>query len=285
MNSLFVCGHYSIDLSIPQVMGVINVTPNSFSEVGRFHSFEHALNHARTLVDQGATFIDVGGEPTHPGVHPVVSLQQELDRVIPLIEILSKELPIPISVDTSKSEVMREALARGASMINDVRALLDPLALQVVAKSKAAVCLMHMLYPYGQAANKQSKALDENPILQIKAFLQERVTACLEAGIASNRIVIDPGIGHGNFGKNLAQNLLLLNKLDEFKSLNFPILIGVSRKTFIGELLNKPVEQRLYGSLGAALIAVLRGASIVRVHDVQATVEAIKVVMAINSSL
>ncbi len=276
------CAGQLIDLSIPHIMGVINITPNSFSDVGRFQTTSLALAHAAQLIAEGASILDIGGEPTNPGVHPVTSLQQELDRVIPVVESLVREFSIPISVDTSKPQVMREAIAQGATMINDVRALADPQALQVVADSKAAVCLMHMSYPQGKPEfNDGQDLLADEPVLAVKDFLQARVTACLDAGISRDRIVIDPGIGHGNFGKNLTQNLLLLNRLEEFKSLGLPLLLGVSRKTFIGELLDLPVAERLYGSIAAAVVAVLNGANLIRVHDVRPTVEAIKVAAAI----
>lgn len=267
----------SANVSIPQVMGILNITPNSFSAVGRYQSVDAALRHAAQLVTEGAAIIDVGGEPTNPGVFPVVSLQEELDRVLPVVEALVRELPVTISVDTSKAEVMREVIARGVGFINDVRALTEPGALQLVAQEKVTVCLMHMSYPQGKPSVPMEDPLGEDVVASVKSFLQERVAACIAAGISPQHIVIDPGIGHGNFGKNLAQNLALLSRLAEFKTLNLPVLVGVSRKTFIGEILNVPVEDRLYGSLAAAAIAVNQGASIIRAHDVKATVEAVKV--------
>lgn len=266
-------------------MGVLNVTPNSFSAVGRHLSLDLAIEYARQMHADGAAIIDVGGEPTNPGVNPIVSLQEELDRVIPVVEILAKELPIPISVDTSKPEVMRTAIEKGARFINDVRGLSDPGAMKVVADSGVGVCLMHMLHPYGKPTEVENDALGDDPITSIKAYLQKRVEECLAAGIKREQIVIDPGVGHGNFGKNLQQNIALLAGLEEFLSLGFPILIGLSRKTFIGEILNLPVEDRLYGSLAAAVIAVTKGASIIRTHDVRPTFEAVKVANALSPGL
>ncbi len=265
----------------PQVMGILNITPNSFSSVGRFLLLDEALQYARQMVEEGAAIIDVGGEPTNPGVFPMISLQEELDRVIPVVEALARELPVPISVDTSKPEVMREAIAKGVGFINDVRGLIDPKAMQVVAETQVTVCLMHMLYPHGKPEIAEENPYGEDVVLTVKEFLQERVAACIQMGISPQQIVIDPGIGHGNFGKNLHQNLTLLGRLSEFKALNLPILVGVSRKTFIGELLNLSVEERLFGSLSAAALAVYNGASIIRAHDVKATVEAIRVAVAI----
>lgn len=275
------CAGKLLDLSQPRVMGILNITPDSFSEVGRFMSVEPALRHVQRMVADGAAIIDIGGESTNPSVHPVASLQQELDRVIPVVEAVAREVDVPISVDTSKPEVMREAIRAGAGLINDIRGLRDPQALHVVAKSNAAVCLMHMSFPEGKSANSPAPVSPETMINRVKIFLDERLTACTQAGIALNKIVIDPGIGHGNFGKNLSQNLALLAHLQTFSEWNVPILVGVSRKTFLGELLNLPVEERLAGSLAAAVMAVNKGASIIRAHDVKATVEAVKVAAAI----
>ncbi len=278
------CAGKKLDITRPQVMGIVNVTPNSFAETGRHLDKEQAIRHAIQLWKDGAAIIDIGGEPTNPGVHPVVSLQEELDRVMPVIEALRHELPIPLSIDTSKPEVMREAIALGVHFINDVRALQNPESLAVVANSQAAVCLMHMLYPAGKPAEATDDTLADDPVSPIRSFLQQRVEACIKAGISRDRIVVDPGIGHGNFGKNLAQNLQLLARLDEFKALQAPILIGVSRKTFIGELLDLPVSERLPGSIAATVLAVQRGAAIIRAHDVKPTVQALKMVAAIEES-
>jgi len=304
----------NLPFSPPHVMGILNITPNSFSAVGRFQEIDQALAYAEQMATDGAAIIDIGGEPTNPGVHPVVSLQEELDRVIPVVEALSKNISIPISVDTSKPEIMRAAIAAGASMINDVRALQLPGALEVVAEAQVPVCLMHMNdaknmhaapseprpqgsvagvsklnnYPYASSfeispnINLSEGVLSNGFCLnEIKQFLQLRVEACIAAGISRENIILDPGIGGGHFGKTTTQNLQILANLSELKSLGFPILIGVSRKMFIGEILDIPVEERLYGSLAAAVMAVANGASIIRAHDVKATVQAMQIANAI----
>lgn len=263
-----------------RIMGILNVTPNSFSEVGRYQLLDDALIYAEKILTDGASIIDIGGEPTNPGVHPFVSLQEELDRVIPVIEAIKKNFAITVSVDTSKPEVMQEAINAGAELINDVRALCNPAALTIAAKADIPVCLMHMAFPEGKN-NHSVYDYGDDLVQHIKNFLQERINICLAAGIKSENIIIDPGFGAGNFGKNMQQNLELLNRLDEFLELGYPILAGLSRKTFIGELLNLPVADRLNASLAAAVIAVIKGATIIRTHDVKATVEAIKVTQAV----
>lgn len=279
------CADKKLDLTTPQVMGILNVTPNSFSAVGRFVSVPDALAHARRLYAEGAAVIDVGGEPTNPGVHPVVSLQEELDRVIPVVAALSKELPIPISVDTSKLAVMCEAIAHGACIINDVRGLEASGAIELLAAARVAVVVMHMRYPYGKPSVVSSVPAAANVVQMVQDYLRQRVAACLAGGISQQHIVIDPGIGHGNFGKDLPQNLQLIAQLATFATFNLPILVGLSRKTFIGELLNLPVEERLHGSLAAAVWAVSQGASLIRTHDVRATVEALRVAVAIRAQM
>ncbi len=279
------CRGKTLGLSRPKVMGILNITPNSFSTVGRFLSRDEALKHAENMVQEGAAIIDIGGEPTNPGVHPVVSLQEELDRVLPIVEALAHNIPIPLSIDTSKPEVMREAIALGAGFINDVRALQHPDTLKIIAETGVPVCLMHMAFPEGKSAEQQTwLSADEDIVQHIKHYLSARIEACLAAGITRDKIVIDPGIGGGNFGKDTKQNVEILARLSEFKTLELPILVGVSRKSFIGELLNVPVEERLAGSLAAAVMAVVNGASIIRAHDVKATVDALKIVMAIKET-
>jgi dihydropteroate synthase len=280
MTSISCAGKY-LDLSTPRVMGILNITPNSFSSIGRFLSVDQAVRYAKQMVADGAAIIDVGGEPTNPGVHPIVSLQEELERVIPVVTALVHELSVPISVDTSKPQIMREAILAGAGFINDVRALQEPGALAVVQQSGVAVCLMHMSFPYGKETAIPLDPLGACAVDSVSAFLRQRLEVCVSAGIPRSQIVIDPGIGGGNFGKNLQQNLRLLACLREFKKLGAPVLIGVSRKMFIGELLDLPAEERLCGSLAAASIAVNNGASIIRAHDVKATVEAVKIAAAI----
>jgi dihydropteroate synthase len=284
--TLINCRGKKLDLSCPQVMGILNITPNSFSTVGRFLSRDDALKHADNMVQFGAAIIDIGGEPTNPGVHPVVSLQEELDRVLPIVEALAHNIPVPISIDTSKPEVMREAMALGAGFINDVRALQDPDTLKIIAETGTPVCLMHMAFPAGKSSAQANwLSTDEDVVQHIKHYLSSRVDACMAAGIFRDKIVIDPGIGGGNFGKNLEQNLQILARLDEFKTLELPILVGVSRKLFIGELLNIPVEERLSGSLAAAVMSVVNGASIIRAHDVKETVQAVKMAVAIQNGM
>lgn len=259
-------------------MGILNITPHSFSSIGRFTALDQALRYAEKIVNEGAAIIDVGGESTNPGVHPITSEQEELDRVIPVVEAISRELPIPVSVDTSKPNVMREAINKGAGFINDVRALRHPGSLDIIAQSGLPVCLMHMLHPDGQSHLAPDGDIGDDPVTAIKTFLQERIDACLMAGISKDKIVLDPGIGHGNFGKMQQQNLQILHQLDRFQDMPFPLLLGVSRKTFIGNIINQPVEERLYGSLAATALAVMKGATIIRAHDVKETVQAVKVV-------
>jgi dihydropteroate synthase len=264
------CGGRLVDLSQPRVMGILNVTPDSFSDGGRFFSLPAALARAREMVQEGAAIIDVGGESTRPGAQSV-SLQEELDRVIPVIEALSAELPVPISVDTSKPEVMRGAIAAGAGMINDVHALRSPGALETARDTGAAVCLMHMR---GEPRTMQDNPHYEDVVEEVKTFLAQRVDACSAKGIARERLVIDPGFG---FGKRLQDNLCLLRELGNLTELGPPVLVGISKKSFIGTLLNRPIDERLYGSLAGATIAAWKGASILRVHEVGPTVEALAV--------
>jgi len=250
-------------------MGILNITPDSFSDGGFFLAREQAVVHAHRMVEEGADILDIGGESTRPGARPV-SVGEELDRVIPVIEALAKELPLPISVDTSKPEVMRAAVAAGAGLINDVRALREPDALDTAASLDLPVCLMHM---QGEPRSMQANPHYDDVVGDVCAFLAARIEAATTAGIRRDRIVIDPGFG---FGKSVAHNLVLLRRLPEFQVLGAPILVGLSRKSMIGALLGLPVEQRVNASVALALIAVQNGANIVRVHDVRATREAIR---------
>lgn len=272
------CAGKILDLTRTRVMGILNVTPDSFSDGGNFFVREVALARARQMVAEGASIIDVGGESTRPGATPVPPAE-ELDRVIPVIEILCRELPVPVSVDTSRPEVMRAAVAAGASLINDVRALRAEGALGVAAKLRVPVCLMHM---QGDPATMQRDPHYEDVVREIKEFLDDRVQACVAAGIARERLLIDPGFG---FGKGTLHNLLLLKHLSEFTDLGLPILVGMSRKGMIGRVLDDaPVDQRLFGSVAVATIAAWQGASIVRVHDVRATVDAIRMCDAVRNA-
>lgn len=255
-------------------MGILNVTPDSFSDGGRFLSPPAAVARAQHMVEEGAALIDVGGESTRPGAQPV-SVQEELDRVMPVIEALHKEIPVPISIDTGKPEVMRAAVAAGAGLINDVRALRAPGALdaaaQLNAQASVPVCLMHM---QGDPGTMQQNPHYDDVVAEVCAFLSERVQACVQAGIPRARLLLDPGFG---FGKALVHNLRLLAQLDRLTALGLPLLVGLSRKRMIGDLLGAPVEARLHGSLALAVIAAWQGALIIRAHDVRATVEALKV--------
>jgi dihydropteroate synthase len=256
-------------------MGILNVTPDSFSDGGRFASLEAALAQARRMYAEGAAIIDVGGESTRPGAAPV-SVQEELDRILPVVERLAAEVDVVISVDTSAPEVIREAAARGAGFLNDVRALQRPGALQVAAATGLPVCLMHMR---GQPSTMQERPAYEDILGEVQAFLLKRIAACVVAGIPAQRIVLDPGFG---FGKTVDHNLALLRSLSRLEALGHPLLVGLSRKSMFATILNgAAVDQRLHASVAAAAIAVMNGAKIVRAHDVKATCDAIAVAVAL----
>ncbi|HHH38411.1 MAG TPA: dihydropteroate synthase [Sedimenticola sp.] len=256
-------------------MGILNVTPDSFSDGGDFVSLPRALERARRMVAEGAAIIDVGGESTRPGAQPVTT-QQELERVLPVIEALSGELPVPVSIDTSKAVVMREAVAAGAGFINDVLALRAPGALEAAREAGVPVCLMHM---QGEPRTMQSDPRYQDVTRDVIRFLEQRVAACEAGGIARSRLLLDPGFG---FGKTLEHNLLLLKNLGQLADTGLPLLVGISRKSMLGALLDgAPVEQRLFAGVAAAVLAVERGAAVVRVHDVRPTLEALKVTQAV----
>lgn len=269
----FICGKFQLDLSTPKVMGIVNVTPDSFSDGGRFSSTDKAIAHAHDLVAQGADILDIGGESTRPGATPV-PLDEELNRVIPVIEGLAG-IGIPLSIDTYKPEVMREAIKAGVDIVNDVCALQEPQALEIVAASDVGVCLMHM---QGRPQNMQQDPQYQDVVKEVCDFLQARLAAAEQAGIAKTRITLDPGFG---FGKRTAHNLALLEGLSTLQKLGAPLLIGLSRKSLLGQVAGADVNERLYASLAASVIAVMKGANIVRVHDVKATVEALKVASAV----
>ncbi|MBU1190493.1 MAG: dihydropteroate synthase [Gammaproteobacteria bacterium] len=269
------CAGTLLDLSQPQVMGILNVTPDSFSDGGRFVGRDSAIAHAREMVAEGASIIDIGGESTRPGAADV-SVQEELDRVIPVIESLHLELPVIISVDTSKPEVMRAAVAAGAGLINDVRALREPGALQVAVDSHVPVCLMHM---QGAPRTMQQQPEYQDVVTEVRDFLVARATDCIAAGIPAEQILLDPGFG---FGKTLEHNLRLLRQLPVLVQTGYPLLVGLSRKSMIGQLLDLPVEQRLQPSVALAVLASWLGARILRVHDVAATVQAVRVCAAVK---
>lgn len=269
------CGNYKLNLTRPLVMGVVNVTPDSFSDGGRHLLRDAALQHALQLIAEGADILDIGGESTRPGALQV-NAQQELERILPVLEGL-RDAPIPVSVDTRKPEVMRTVLAAGASMVNDIDALQDADALQAVAESKAAVCLMHK---QGDPQHMQIQPHYQDVLAEVFGFLKERVAQVEAKGIARERIVVDPGFG---FGKTLEHNLTLLGNLKKFKELDVPLLAGLSRKSMLGTITGQDVQHRLPASIAAALLAVERGANIVRVHDVRATVDALKVWSTVNT--
>jgi len=255
-------------------MGILNVTPDSFSDGGSFLATAAALQQARRMYTEGAAIIDVGGESTRPGA-PSVPVAEELDRVLPVVEAIHAQLPVLISIDTSKPEVMREAVSAGANMINDVRALRAQGALNTVRELGVPVCLMHM---QGDPRTMQREPVYEDVVREVYDFLAERVTACEAHGIARDRLIIDPGFG---FGKTLEHNLCLLSRLATFTALGLPVLVGLSRKSMIGTVLKKPVEERLYGSLALSVLAAVNGAAIIRAHDVRPTVEALKLIAAV----
>jgi len=267
------CGDRVLDLSRPAVMGVLNITDNSFSDGGRYRSFDSAVAHGLAMVEAGASLIDVGGESTRPGAAPV-PLQEELDRVVPVIQALSTRLDAVISVDTMKPQVMREAIAAGAGMVNDVMGLQAPGAMEAVAATRAAACLMHM---QGEPRTMQQDPHYEDVVAEVGLFLEHRAQACVAAGIAADRIVLDPGFG---FGKTLQHNLQLLAGLPRITAGRYPVLVGMSRKSMLGKLTGRPVEQRLAGSLALHTIATLHGAHIIRAHDVAETRDAVAVAWA-----
>ena len=255
-------------------MGILNITPDSFSDGGIFLSPEKAITQALRMAEEGADIVDVGGESTRPGARPV-SVQEELDRVLPVVEALHGRIPLPISIDTSKPEVMRAAVVAGAGFINDVRALREPGALEAAAQLEVPVCLMHMR---GEPRTMQDEPCYADVVGEVRDFLGQRRDACLEAGIPASRLVIDPGFG---FGKTLQHNIELLRGLKKLGNLGLPVLAGLSRKSMIGKALGLPVEQRLHASVALALMAVQQGARIVRVHDVGPTVEALRMMQAV----
>lgn len=263
------CGGRALDLSRTAIMGILNITPDSFSDGGIFLTREAAVARAVEMVEEGADLIDVGGESTRPGAQSV-SVQEELDRVIPVIEAIARAVVVPISIDTSKPEVMRAAVAAGAGLINDVRALREIDAVATAADLAVPVCLMHM---QGEPRGMQHNPSYKDVVAEVGSFLEARIAACEAAGIDRCRLVLDPGFG---FGKTVAHNLELLRRLSEFNGFGLPILAGLSRKSMIGALFGLPVNERLYASVALAVTAVQNGAKILRVHDVRATREAIR---------
>ena len=271
------CGNRVLDLAHTHVMGILNVTPDSFSDGGRFAPLDAALRHAEAMVLAGATLIDVGGESTRPGA-PVVSPQAELDRVAPVVERIARELDVIISVDTSAPIVMTEVARLGAGLINDVRSLRREGALQAAAATGLPVCLMHML---GEPGDMQDNPHYEDLVGEVSAFLADSMARCAAAGIGPERIVLDPGFG---FAKTLQHNLSLFKHMEALHALGRPLLVGVSRKSMVGQTLNRPVAERLYGSLALAALAMTKGARILRVHDVAETVDVVRMIAAVDSA-
>ncbi|MGC6227900.1 dihydropteroate synthase [Proteus mirabilis] len=266
-----------LNLSSPQVMGILNVTPDSFSDGGTHNSLNDAINHAAKLIAEGASIIDIGGESTRPGASDV-SVDEELHRVIPVVEAIQQRFDVWISVDTSKAQVITESAQAGATIINDIRSLTEPGALQAAAKTGLPVCIMHM---QGLPKTMQHSPQYKNVMIEVDAFLAENIQRCIDAGIEKNQIILDPGFG---FGKNLAHNYQLLTHLSDFHHFGLPILAGMSRKSMVGQLLNVPPQERVAGSVACAVIAAMQGAQIIRVHDVKETVDAMKVVQATLSA-
>jgi dihydropteroate synthase len=268
------CGRFELSLERPLIMGVVNVTPDSFSDGGEFYATDAAIAHAQRLIEEGADILDVGGESTRPGAEPV-AIDEELRRVLPVVEAL-RARPIPVSVDTMKPEVMRAAIAAGASMINDVNALREPGALEVCAASNVGVCLMHM---QGKPRTMQLEPHYADVVAEVKAYLLDRADAAQRSGITREHIVIDPGFG---FGKKRSHNLTLLRRLDEFAATGYVVLAGLSRKSVLGKITGQDTLARVHASVAAALIAVQKGARIVRVHDVRPTRDALAILRAVE---
>lgn len=268
---------FTLDLTFPQVMGILNVTPDSFSDGGRHNTLDLALRHAQAMVDAGATILDIGGESTRPGAAEV-SEDEELARVVPVVEAIARRFDVWISVDTSKASVIREAANAGMHLINDIRSLQEPGALQAAAETGLPVCLMHM---QGDPKTMQQSPHYDNVVAQVDQYFAEQIACCVNAGIPKNKLLLDPGFG---FGKNLEHNYQLLARLAEFHHFGLPLLVGMSRKSMVGQLLHVSPEKRVTGSVACAVIAAMQGAQIVRVHDVKETVEAMRIVEATLSA-
>ena len=272
----FRCGRFTLDVGTPKVMGIVNVTPDSFSDGGKYTRTEAAVAHALQLIEEGAAVLDIGGESTRPNATPV-PVEEELRRVIPVIEALvASNITVPISIDTYKPAVMRAAIAAGASMVNDVRGLQEPGALDIVAGSDAGVCIMHM---QGTPQTMQDNPHYDDVVAEVKDFLRGQRDVCIQAGIQQDRIMLDPGFG---FGKTRAHNIALAKALPQLLDLDCLLLVGLSRKSVLGQMTGNDVDARLYASIAAAVVSGMQGAHLLRVHDVKATVEALKVVTALK---
>ncbi|MCA5965471.1 dihydropteroate synthase [Pseudomonas sp. P129] len=271
------CGNRVLDLAHTHVMGILNATPDSFSDGGRYSQLDAALRHAEAMVQAGATLIDIGGESTRPGARPV-SASEEVERVAPLVEVIARELDVIISVDTSTPEVMLATAGLGAGLINDVRSLQRPGALEAAASTGLPVCLMHML---GEPGTMQNDPHYDDLVGEVCAFLAERMKQCVAAGIGQQQIILDPGFG---FAKTLEHNLSLFNHMEALHALGRPLLVGVSRKSMIGAVLGRPVDQRLSGGLALAVLAMAKGARILRVHDVAETADVVRMIAAVEAA-
>lgn len=275
-----ICGSRRLSLATPQVMGILNVTPDSFSDGGRFNALGTAIDHAARMWEEGATLIDIGGESTRPGAAPVSSFE-EMDRVLPVVEAIASRLDVILSIDTSNPALMCEAACRGAGMLNDVRAFQRPdaeqAAVAAVKESGLALCLMHM---QGEPTHMQQAPTYNNVTKEVQDFLASRLHHFIEQGVSRDKLLIDPGFG---FGKTLEHNYQLLKHLSDFGRLGVPVLVGLSRKSMIGVPLGKPADKRVYGSVAAAVLAAERGACILRVHDVGPTVDALKILNQLNA--
>ncbi|MEH0833205.1 dihydropteroate synthase [Pectobacterium cacticida] len=267
----------TLDLSCPRVMGILNVTPDSFSDGGKHNSLDAALLHAQEMIAAGATLIDIGGESTRPGADEV-STEEELNRVIPVVEAIARRFDVWISVDTSKPEVMIASARAGAHLINDIRALQEPGALEAAAATGLPVCLMHM---QGMPRTMQNKPHYDDLMQEIGNFFQQQIDRCVSANIPKSKLLLDPGFG---FGKNLAHNYALLARLSELHRFGLPLLVGMSRKSMVGQLLNVSPAQRVHGSVACAVIAAMQGARVIRVHDVKETADAMRIVEATLSA-
>ncbi|GKW02980.1 dihydropteroate synthase [Pectobacterium carotovorum] len=267
----------TLDLSCPHIMGILNVTPDSFSDGGKHNKLDTALLHVQEMITAGATLIDIGGESTRPGAADV-STEEELNRVVPVVEAIAKRFDVWISVDTSKPEVMMASAQAGVHLINDIRALQEPGALEAAAATGLPVCLMHM---QGMPRTMQHKPHYDDLMQDIGDFLQQQIERCVNANIPKSKLLLDPGFG---FGKNLAHNYALLARLSELHRFELPLLVGMSRKSMIGQLLNVPPAQRVHGSVACAVIAAMQGAQIIRVHDVKETADAMRIVEATLSA-
>lgn len=267
----------SLDLSTPQVMGILNVTPDSFSDGGKYNSLENAMIQAEKMINAGVSIIDIGGESTRPGA-PDVALEEELSRVIPVIKAIRERFDVWISIDTSKAEVMRQAIEAGADIINDVRALQEQGALEVAAESGLPVCLMHM---QGQPRTMQANPHYDDLLKEVGEFLQERVQACEAKGMKKSQLILDPGFG---FGKTLEQNYHMLAHLEQFHQFGLPLLAGMSRKSMLFKLLDKAPAECVAASVSCATIAAMKGAQIIRVHDFEQTLDAVKIVSMVQSN-